>query len=81
MVGVFLVWPLREIVGDWVRSARDQGFAKYLIAGGGILSERDVDYMFDQGASGIELGSIAILRPWRVKRVIRRALNHSPVLC
>ena len=74
-------WPLREIVGDWVHAARDHGFTKYLIAGGGILSERDVGYMFDQGASGIELGSVAILRPWRVKGMIRQALKHSPVLC
>jgi dihydroorotate dehydrogenase len=65
--------PLLPIVADWVAGARKEGFPKPLIAGGGILSVADAHRMIDAGADAIELGSVAILRPWRVRGVIRFA--------
>lgn len=62
--------PLLPIVGDWVKEARRIGLEKPIIAGGGILSRSDAEYMLDMGADGIELGSVPILRPWRVSGII-----------
>jgi dihydroorotate dehydrogenase (NAD+) catalytic subunit len=64
--------PLLPIVCDWIRAARAAGVEKPIIGGGGILSKRGADAMLDAGADAIELGSIAILRPWRVKGIV----NH-----
>lgn len=63
--------PLLAIVGEWVQSARTWGLTKPIIAGGGILSKADAHHLFECGASAIELGSISILRPWRVRGIIR----------
>jgi dihydroorotate dehydrogenase len=65
--------PLLPIVGKWVDEARRAGIDIPIIAGGGILAPDDVDYLFDCGASAIALGSVAILRPWRVRAIIDRA--------
>lgn len=63
--------PLLPIVSEWVRKARIEGLSKPLIAGGGILDTTDADRLFSDGAEGFELGSVSILRPWRVKGLIR----------
>ena len=63
--------PLLPIVRDWVYAFRN--FSKKLvIAGGGVLSPEDADALFDAGADAVELGSVSILRPWRVKKIIER---------
>lgn len=59
-------------VADWIRDFRKIGFKKPILGGGGVLSESDAQTLFDAGATGIELGSISILRPWRVKRIIKK---------
>ncbi len=63
--------PLLPIVLGWILAARMAGFDKPIIGGGGILSTNDADAMLDAGASAIELGSVSILRPWRVRGIIR----------
>lgn len=65
--------PLLPIVADWVRRARAIGLAKPINAGGGILGPRDVLVLRDAGADSVFLGSIAMLRGWRVARTIRAA--------
>ena len=85
--------PLLPVVAEWVREARLQGLRKPINAGGGILRSRDVDVLFKSGASSIFVGSVAILRGWRLQWIIRRG-NHlysgltaqessdsAPVLC
>ncbi len=62
--------PLLPIVTDWIRTARAAGITKPIVGGGGILSKEDADQMLDAGASAIELGSVAILRPWRIQGII-----------
>lgn len=69
--------PLLPIVRDWVIGARKLGFTKPLIAGGGILSQRDADVMLDVGADAVELGSVAILRPWRVAGIVKHVLMRT----
>ncbi|NIA31360.1 MAG: hypothetical protein GWP06_15810 [Actinobacteria bacterium] len=64
---------LLPLVADWVRKARRIGIRKPINAGGGILASRDVNILYDAGASSVFIGSIAMLRPWRVKRTIARA--------
>ncbi len=65
--------PLLDIVREWIRIARDSGYGRPIVGGGGILKPWDVGYLFRAGADAVELGSIGILRPWRVKKTIRAA--------
>lgn len=66
-------WPLLPIVCDWIREARDDGFHKPIWACGGIDSRRAVDQAKKAGASGVQVGVVAILRPWRMKGIIQYA--------
>ncbi len=43
------------------------------LGGGGILCPRDAEHYHDAGASSIFLGSVAVLRPWRVRAIINHA--------
>ncbi len=65
--------PLLPIVAAWITEARTMGVTVPIVGGGGILSAGDVDVMHKAGATAIELGSVSILRPWRVASIIRRA--------
>lgn len=65
--------PLLPLTAAWVAAARRAGLRKPINAGGGILAPSDVDTLFASGADSVFIGSIAILRPWRVASVIRRA--------
>lgn len=66
-------WPLLPLVAEWVKAARECGVDLPINAGGGILKPDDVDVLVKAGADSVFLGSIAILRGWRLKRTIRRA--------
>ena len=66
-------WPLTSIVCDWIREARDCGSRKPIWGCGGIDSRRAVDDVKAAGASGVQLGTVAIFRPWRMRRIIRYA--------
>lgn len=65
--------PLLPLVEEWVRTARGSGVTLPINAGGGILGPSDVDVLAKAGANSVFLGSIAILRGWRVRRTIKRA--------
>lgn len=62
--------PLLPIVAKWVFEARKAGLSKPIIGGGGILGYGDAERLLDVGADGVELGSVSILRPWRVRSII-----------
>lgn len=64
---------LRPLVCEWILRLREAGFTKSINGGGGILCTDDVKSYHDVGASSIFLGSVAVLRPWRVKKIINRA--------
>lgn len=65
--------PLLPLVAEWVKRARKAGITKPINAGGGILCPDDARALFDAGADSVFIGSAAILRPWRVKKIIRFA--------
>ena len=64
---------LRPLVCEWISRLRDAGFTKPINGGGGILCPEDVVRYHDAGASSVFLGSVAALRPWRVKAIINQA--------
>jgi dihydroorotate dehydrogenase len=66
-------YPLLPIVGRWISEARKKGVTIPIIGGDGILKNADVNFLRDHGANAIAVGSVAILRPWRVQRIIKRA--------
>ena len=62
---------LLPLLLEWIRAARKRDITKPINAGGGILSLPDAISVFEDLGSGndsISLGSIAFLRPWRVKK-------------
>lgn len=65
--------PLLALVEDWVRKARAVGFTKHINAGGGILCAHHVNRLRAAGADSVSIGTVAALRPWRLRRIIRRA--------
>lgn len=65
--------PVLPFVLDWLVAARKAGIQKPIFACGGILDPNDVREVVDAGASGIEVGSASILRPWNVQPIIDEA--------
>jgi len=66
-------YPLLPIVAEWISGVRKSGISIPIIGGGGILKKADVDLLHQCGANAIMVGSVAILRPWRVQGIIKRA--------
>ena len=64
---------LLPLVVEWVRQFKKFSGGKPIIAGGGILRPRDVDALVEAGASAISPGTVVMLRPWNMKRIIKRA--------
>ncbi len=71
--------PLLPLTIEFVRKLReDLKVTKYINAGGGILRKEDTLPLFKVGADSVFLGSMAMLRPWRVQKTIRyvNSLSH-----
>lgn len=66
-------WPLTPIVCHWIKAAREWGLTKPIWASGGIDSQRAVQRVHEAGATGVQVGSVGIVRPWRVRGIIRYA--------
>jgi len=72
-------WPLTTIVTDWIKRIREVGITIPIIAGGGIgcrafisdYYKRDILAYKNAGANGIAIGTVIIVRPWMVERIIR----------
>ncbi|VAW13498.1 hypothetical protein MNBD_BACTEROID05-657 [hydrothermal vent metagenome] len=62
---------LFPLVHDWVKEAMEVGVEKPINAGGGIFSRRDVFDLYLVGVSSVFLGGVALLRPWKVQKIIR----------
>ncbi len=65
--------PLLPLTVDYVKRLRALGMIKHLNAGGGIMRPKDAYTLWEAGADSIFLGSMAMLRPWRVQKTIRYA--------
>ena len=65
--------PLLPLVAQWVAEARREGIAAPINAGGGILGPPDADVLRQAGATSIFVGTIAMLRGWRLARTIQHA--------
>ena len=63
--------PLLPLVLDWLERVRSIGFDKPINAGGGILSVADGEKVLQAGADSIFLGSVAFMRPWRVRGIVK----------
>lgn len=46
------------------------GVTKPIVAGNGIQTVSDVKKIFEAGASAIAIGTVAIVRPWRMRKII-----------
>jgi len=65
-------WPLTPLTAEWILNCRNEG-VKIPINAGSIYKVGDVDLMHSAGASGIVIGCVKFLRPWRLKSIRRRA--------
>ncbi|MEA1963145.1 MAG: hypothetical protein U9M94_02795 [Patescibacteria group bacterium] len=62
---------LKPIVVNWLKGVRQAGISMPIKAGGGILNSRDARDYINAGASALEIGCVAILRPWNVQGIIK----------
>lgn len=69
--------PLLPLVVEKItRLRRRHNYQKPIIGCGGILSKKDADQMLDAGADAVELGSVSMLRPWRVRGIAQHVNNR-----
>ena len=64
-------WILKPIVINWLKQVRAGGIKMPIKAGGGILNEKDAFDYVRAGASALEIGSVNLLAPWNVQKIIR----------
>ncbi len=69
--------PLLPLVEAWVRAIRMLGMTKHINAGGGILHPDDVRRLLKAGSNTVSVGTIAVLRPWWMRRCIRVAHSYN----
>ncbi len=68
--------PLLPLVHNWVYEFRNLESNSFPInAGGGVFSIRDAMLLLGAGATSVFLGTVGMLRPWRVQGIIQ-AVNH-----
>lgn len=67
---------LRPMVCAWIFHARMRGFKKPINGGGGVMSQKDIAHYHHAGANSIFLGTVAMIRPWRVKGIIENANEY-----
>jgi dihydroorotate dehydrogenase len=65
--------PLLPLVADWAKRAKLAGIEKPINAGGGILAPDDLRKLKQAGVDSVSIGSVATLRPWRVRNIIKTA--------
>jgi dihydroorotate dehydrogenase len=65
--------PCLPIAISAVKAVRAAGVTKPIIAGNGVLRARDVSALRHVGTTGIAIGTVAMLRPWRMRSIITAA--------
>lgn len=70
-------WPLVDVIHLKIHAMRKAGVNLPIIAGGGIGCRRvwhhDITLLQEAGANAISIGSVAILRPWRIQSIIQKS--------
>jgi dihydroorotate dehydrogenase len=62
---------LAKLVLRWIEEAEKRGIEKPINAGGGIFTTKDIDALAKhEKVKSIFLGSVAILRPWKLQTLI-----------
>lgn len=59
-----------------VLEARRLGVGVPIVAGNGIQSARDVRRVRDAGADAVAIGTVAMVRPWRMRSIITEANSY-----
>ncbi len=73
--------PLLPLVSDWVHWAREEGISCHINACGGILHYDDVARLcMMDGADSVSIATMALVRPWRIRRTIQSANTVRPLL-
>lgn len=63
------------LVLEKIKKMRLSGIKMPIKGGGGIMHVEDVYKMREAGANAIEFATVSMLRPWRVKKIIKVAEN------
>jgi dihydroorotate dehydrogenase len=58
---------------DKIKEARGLDIVKPIVAGNGIQSPADVQAVRQAGADAVAIGIVGLVRPWRMRRIIRAA--------
>lgn len=66
-------WPLLRLNAKWIEDLRKTGCTIPINAVGGIMRRKDVQVYKDAGADSVSIGSVAMLRGWRVRGIIKKA--------
>jgi dihydroorotate dehydrogenase len=65
--------PLLDDILEWLDEYEIRGYTKDIIQSGGITRLEDVDVIAAfKAVKMISIGSVAIVRPWRVQKIIQR---------
>ncbi|HVV38900.1 MAG TPA: hypothetical protein VHD31_01070 [Candidatus Paceibacterota bacterium] len=68
---------LLPLVANWIWEAYAAGMEKPMNVGGGIMRKADIDHLLNSGlrpgVDSVFIGSVAMLRPWRVQGIIKHA--------
>lgn len=67
--------PIFPLVKQWITNFRILDKKTKIKACGGIMRAKDVDELKLAGANAIEIGSVKLLRPWRVKSIVEKGLS------
>ncbi|MCK5061129.1 hypothetical protein KAR28_01105 [Candidatus Parcubacteria bacterium] len=66
-------WLVFPLVLEWLRMMRTNGVKIPLKISGGIMNARCVVRLKKFGADAVEIGTVSVLRPFRVERIIKCA--------
>jgi dihydroorotate dehydrogenase len=61
------------IVIDKIKEMRAADITLPIKGGGGIMCKNDVQKMYDAGVNAFEIATVAMIRPWRVRGIVKKA--------
>lgn len=64
----------RQFTIDTIMKARREGVTKPIIGGNGFQLSWHLDRLWEAQANGVALGIVAMIRPWRLRKLIKHGL-------